>query len=180
MKLKSAWSSTRSGVKKVSKKSASLLRFFLKQIQLQILPELTKWKRAQEQAKVAIYKDRGFALLNTIPHLIPLGGALALIVLNTNTLVFGNLSTSAVAAFQFAAKLLELTVQASLGAMLLNVVRRQIVKNRDLPLGCLLAPLRAIDVSYLWSLEFWGSLTTNRWLWRRKLLLLPLVFLTVV
>jgi hypothetical protein len=180
MKIRHTWSSVRDAIKKGRGRAGSLTRFILKQFKLQILPQLSKWKQDTEPPKVARYKHRGVALLNVMPHLVPLGGVLSLVVLNTNTLFIGNVSTSAVAAFQFAAKVLELTIQASLATILLNIVRQQIVENRDLPLGGLLAPVRTIDVSYLWSLELWGAVTSNRWLWRRKLLLLPLIFVTTI
>lgn len=180
MPLRDAWTTTRNTLKKVPRTIGRLVKFCLKKVKLQILPQLLKWKQDKESAKVVLYKDRGYALLDILPHLVPLAGSLTLIAINTQTLFIGNLSTSAVTAFQFAAKLLELTIQASLTTILLQVIRWQAVNNCDLPLGTLLAPLRTIDVSYLWSLELWGAVTAKRWLGRRKLLILPLILSSVL
>ena len=180
MQLKTLVASAWDYVKTVPRKVGGLVRLSLRQVKLQIVPQLTKWKGDIEEPKVAIYKHRGLALLHIIPHVVPFGAVITLMVFNINTLYVGNLSTSAVAAFQFAAKLLELTIQASLAAILLEVIRRQIIKNQDLPLGGLLAPLRTTDVSYIWSLELWGSLTSMHWRTYRKLYLGTLIITTII
>ena len=180
MPPKHTWTTTQNTLKAVPRTVGRLLRFALRTVKLQIIPQLLKWKQDKEPAKVVLYKDRGYVLLDILPHLVPLAGALTLIIINIRTLFIGEVSTTAITAFQFAAKLLELTIQASLTAILLQVIRWQAVNNRDLPLGSLIAPLRTVDVSYLWSLELWGAVTAKCWLGRRKMLIVPLILLTVV
>jgi hypothetical protein len=115
-----------------------------------------------------------------LAHAVPFAGVMALLVLNINTFFIGNLSISAVTAFEFAAKLLELLMQASLADMLLYAIRWQIVRNQDLPLGGLVAPLRTTDISYLWSMEFWGSLTSKSWRSYHKACLGFLIFAIIL
>ena len=174
--LKSTWNNAR----KLPQSTKHVLRLGLRRVKLPILPQLTKWRGQTEEAKVVIYKNRGIALLDLLIHVVPFGGVVASLVLNINTFFVGNLSTSAVTAFQFAAKLLELLMQASLAAILLDAIRWQVVRNQDLPLGGLVAPLRTTDISYLWSLELWGSLTSKSWRGYRKAYLGLLIFTTII
>ncbi|OQV00450.1 hypothetical protein CLAIMM_05942 [Cladophialophora immunda] len=180
MPFKTALISTWSALRTVPSRAGHAVRLALRKAKLQILPQLTKWKGHREEPKVVMYKNRGIALLDILTNAVSLGGVLTLLVLNINTLFIGSLSTSAVAAFQFAAKLLELLMQASLAVVMLDAIRWQIVRNQDLPLGGLVAPLRTTDVSYLWSLEFWGSLTSKSWRGYRKAYLGFLIFATIV
>ncbi|KAK5266665.1 hypothetical protein LTR99_007276 [Exophiala xenobiotica] len=180
MVRKNLFSLTWSAVRKVPRTLGHVVRLALQKVKLQILPQLTKWKAQSEEPKVVIYKNHGIAVLSILAHAVPFAGVMALLVLNINTFFIGNLSTSAVTAFQFAAKLLELLMQASLADILLSAIRWQIVRNQDLPLGGLVAPLRTTDVSYLWSLELWGSLTSKSWRGHRKACLGFLIFATVL
>ncbi|OAG42542.1 hypothetical protein AYO21_03127 [Fonsecaea monophora] len=180
MQLKQVFTSAWSALRKIPHHVGHVGLLALRKAKLQILPQLTKWKGQKEEPKVVLYKHRGIAILGILTQAASLGGVLTLLILNVKTLFIGSLSTSAVTAFQFAAKLLELLMQASLAVVLLDVIRWQIVRNQDLPLGGLVAPLRIADVSYLWSLELWGSLTSKTWRGYRKAYLGLLIFGTVV
>lgn len=68
-------------------------------------------------------------------------------------------------ALQFAAKLHELTISASLTAVILYYIRHELMTDGGLPFGAIVAGLQFKDVSYLWSMEFWGAVRAN---WRRK------------
>ena len=165
--------------KKITRPFTSAIRSILRHVHLQLVPQLTKWKHDSEETKVALYRNHGIAFLHAVPHLVPLLAIVVLIVLNTNGYFIGNISTSAASAFQFAAKLLELMIQASLATILLSIVRRYVLGD-GLPLGALFAPSRTTDVSYLWSLEFWGSVTAKRRFGWRIVTLLILVPLFVM
>ena len=165
--------------KKFTRLFSFAIKSTLRHVQLQLVPQLTKWKSDSEEAKVAIYRSYSIAFLHAVPHLIPLLAIVVLIVLNTNGYFIGDISISAASAFQFAAKLLELMIQASLATILLSIVRRHVL-GAGLPLGALFAPSRTTDVSYLWSLEFWGSVTAKRRFGWRMVMLLILIPLFVV
>ena len=66
---------------------------------------------------------------------------------------------------QFAAKLHELTISASLTAVIFSYVRHELVRDSGLPFGAIVAGLQFKDISYLWSMEFWGAVRAS---WRRK------------
>jgi len=149
-------------------------RVFLRHLKLQVVPQLTKWNKDAEDSKVVLHKHHGFAILHAIPHLIPLTACVALIVLNFESYFVGDIATSAATAFQFAAKVLELTIQASLATILLSIIRREAIA-KVLPFGAIFAPLRSADVSYLWSLEYWGLATSMRTKRGRKATLAVLI-----
>jgi hypothetical protein len=87
--------------------------------------------------------------------------ALTFIILNGKGHFFGDVSTTTITAIQFAAKLLEILLQASLAAMLYGLIGHLALGDSALPLGTLFAPLNVTNLSYLWSLELWGSLTAK-------------------
>lgn len=133
----------------------------LRTLRLSIIRQISPSCLKSEQPKVAIFRDRRVAALHVFLHIIPLGAAISLILLNTVTLHVGNVSSLSLTALQFAAKSLEILMQASLTAILLALIRNRIVTNRDgVAFGGLLAPYRMTEISYLWSLEFWGAATS--------------------
>ena len=133
----------------------------LRSVNLELLSPLTGWKQLKERPKVAIYKNKNVAILHSLMHVVPFGIAVALITMNLHGMLVDPPAALTPAALQFFAKLLEVSMQASLAAMLLSVVRDGVIKgNRSLPLGVLVAPVNSTNISYLWSLEFWGSLTS--------------------
>lgn len=138
---------------------------------LHVSPHVTNWKNLKEAPKVALYGDRRYAILSGLIHVVPLTTAIALIVVNARRTYIGAMSTTTLTAIQFAAKLLETLAQASLAAVSLGLLRHQLLGPGAVPLGGLLGPYRIRDISYLWSLEFWGQLTTNQCSRCRKTLL---------
>ena len=133
------------------------LRNFLRQFRLQfivLLSDISKWNAKTEHPKVATYQDRIVALMHTLPHLIPLGGAIALLILHwTERLVSFDLAENTSTTLQFVAKLHELLMQASIVEVLLCLIRTESV-NRFVPLGVLSGAMQATQLSYLWSLDF--------------------------
>ncbi|KAK6069974.1 hypothetical protein SCUP234_10389 [Seiridium cupressi] len=129
---------------------------------------LGQWRHPREKPKVALYHDRGVALIQSIAHLVPLSVVVAFAVLNIKSWYWGDPSTTVLTALQFAAKIVEILMQTSLGIILMSIVRYQLFKESGLPLGSLLGPYSVTDVTYLWSLELWGSLLSKHArLWQR-------------
>lgn len=58
---------------------------------------------------------------------------------------------------QFAAKLHELTINASLTAVIFSFVRHQLAVAGGLPFGALFTGLQFQEISFLWSMELWGA-----------------------
>ncbi|XPS70284.1 hypothetical protein M3J09_002512 [Ascochyta lentis] len=146
----------------------SKIQDFLRHARLQLLGVLAgrafAWRSPIEQRKVALYQSRRMAALNSLFHLIPLGGALALLSLYWTKCWVGMASDSGTT-LQFVAKLHELFMQASLVDTLLYMVRVQAL-NGYVPLGALSGAAHGPQISYLWSLDFMSAITSpafNRW-----------------
>lgn len=61
------------------------------------------------------------------------------------------------AGLQFAAKLHELTINASLAAMVFSYIRHELALGGGLPFGALFASFSFRDISFIWSPEFLGA-----------------------
>lgn len=122
-----------------------------------------RWRNTSEIKKVAIYQSRRAALLHSLLHVLPLTGALTLVIINLRVVPIPyRLGQSAnIPMIQLTAKVLEVLIQASIAAIILGLVRRAALGSRQLPLGALVAPYKITDFSYLWSLEFLGLLTSR-------------------
>ncbi|KAJ9615924.1 hypothetical protein H2200_002001 [Cladophialophora chaetospira] len=131
-------------------------------LKIQLLWQTTKWSKSHESKKTAIYKSRVAALLHILLHLVPLSAGIALVVLNLKTTFIGSFPHDGFAGIQFASKLLEVLVQASITAAVLGWAGIRVQGAQEVPFGGLIAPLRITNVSSLWSLEFWGCFTSTK------------------
>lgn len=132
-----------------------------------------------ERTKIAIRKSRKIALLRSLVHIVPVGFALYEIILNWNTYYVGS-TTYNLAFYQFLAKVHELTIQASVAAVVFSFVRSKMALGEGVPFGALFSGLQVGQVSYLWSMEFWGSIRSDHLSARRKLELLAIVSLSAL
>lgn len=147
---------------------------------LQSLRQLFTWQHSKEERKVAVYQDRYIALLRSVIHLIPLGIVLSLISLNVKATVVQTYLVSLNPMLQFAAKLVEVLIQTSLADIYISLIRRYAARGKEgLPLGSFFGPIQTTHVSYLWSLDFWASLTANYQPWLQRITLF-LISLTVI
>ena len=71
------------------------------------------------------------------------------------------------ATLQFVAKLHELTILASLAAVMFTYVRRELTLGSGLPFGAVFAGFQVSNISFLWSVEFW-AIIYHEWGKRRK------------
>lgn len=127
-----------------------------------------------------MHYSRRIASLHAFVHLCPAVIAIILLMLNTRGHFVGDVSPSAITALQFAAKTLEVLIQASLSTILLSLIRHQALFTRRLPLGSLVAPVNATKISYLWSLELWGPLTFAQGWDLQKGLTLSFIIATII
>lgn len=81
--------------------------------------------------------------------------------------------------YQFAAKVHEITLQASLVSIVLSYIRFQLTFGDGLPFGAFLSGLQITQVSYLWSTELWSSVfvSSKSFRFRSKLALLGMVII---
>ena len=141
-------------------------------------------KQPYETRKIAIRQDRFIAALAGTIHLLPASIAIAIALLNSIGYYIGEelagpkgQDEEKLAGLQLAAKLHELTIQASITAMLLQYVRHELVLSDGLPFGALFAGQLFKDISFLWSPEFWG---TAKGFFANQKRRLRLIFLLVV
>ena len=116
-------------------------------------------------------------------HIVPITAAFVLVILNWRGYYIGGELAGAVGeddakfiGLQFAAKLHELTITASLTAVIFSYVRHELITDSGLPFGAIVAGLQFKDISYLWSMEFWGAVRAS---WRRKRDKLCLILLII-
>ena len=131
-------------------------------------------KDFHEPRKIVIRKSRTTSLMRMSIHLIPMSVALLEIILNIRGCYLGS-DFDRQSYLQFAAKAHELTVQASLGAMVFSFVRHQVSLGKGMPFGAFLSSLQFSQISYLWSTEFWSSLLAKNYRLAEKLLLFIIV-----
>ena len=134
----------------------------------------TVGKGYTEQTKVAIRRNRMTALLRALIHIIPVSVALWEIVLNWNTYFVGY-HVYSLAYYQFGAKLHEIAIQASLSAVIFSYVRYELMLGDGIPFGALFSGLQISQASYLWSMEFWGTVCARTISLKTKLRLLFVV-----
>lgn len=148
----------------------------------------------REQKKVAVSKRRTHAVIRSLVHILPLAGAVAITSINLTGLYVGPASDGMPGLqegpspwpwLQFAAKVHELLMVASLAAILASYVRFELALScTGLPFGAIFAPGRVAQPQYLWSIEFWGALTSRDFSgWRRLrlgLAVIPLLLLAAM
>lgn len=154
--------------------SSRLAKAFARSLRLQSLLQALPLNSSQEPQKVAVYKSRQMAFIQSIIHIVPLSVAIYLIVSNAIALIVPDYSASMGTGLQFAAKSLEILMQTSIATIFLGLLRRRLVSADTVPLGVLFAPPQTTNISFLWSLEFWGLLTAD-WLQKRKRLVLGII-----
>ncbi|KAL8771365.1 MAG: hypothetical protein Q9209_003271 [Squamulea sp. 1 TL-2023] len=165
----------------------SRLRSFLRPLGLGLFYETwqktVKTSQAYETRKVAIRDDRVYAALAGAIHVLPASIAITIALLNSFGYYIGEelagpegQDDEKLAGLQLAAKLHELTMQASIAAMLLQYIRHELALSNGLPFGSLFAGHMYKDVSFLWSSEFWGmangAFKTKKTKWKLIILLI--------
>lgn len=120
-----------------------------------------------EEPKVVISHDIIMAILRCWIHLAATAVVLVLVGLNTVGFFIGEeLSGYSGGTFQaldqlmlqICAKATELLVVASLGKVIMDLIRHELLySERGLPFGIMLARLQFSDIGYFWSASFWSS-----------------------
>ncbi|KAJ5161366.1 hypothetical protein N7492_006758 [Penicillium capsulatum] len=123
-----------------------------------------------EYPKVAMWRSRSVALSKLLIHVIPFSAVLFLVGINIYGYWLGTevpgiqgYNTAKLGALQFATKLHEITMLASLSIIIFTFVQRRIVAQQ-IAFGAMFAGLQYSNVSYLWSKELWGMIGSE---WRR-------------
>ena len=136
-------------------------------------------RRAHEGRKIAIRGDRKSAALAASIHLIPVATCICIVALNIRGYyIGGELSGPSgqdierLAGLQFAAKLHELSMNASIAAILFSYIRYEVTFGDGLPFGAMFAGLQFRDISFLWSMELVGAARAKSLKHRRTMIAL--------
>ena len=138
---------------------------------------LTCWFRSRffrskfqpiEPPKIAIRKDRAFALIGALIHVIPVAGAIALVSIHFYEYYIPREQTKSLIVYQLLAKIHEIAIQASVAAIVFAYIRHEVVLGQGIPFGSLFSGLQVSQPSYLWSMEFWGSVGSKHLNLRRR------------
>ncbi|KXJ86020.1 hypothetical protein Micbo1qcDRAFT_219865 [Microdochium bolleyi] len=142
----------------------------LRPLGLRILASLAA-RRTDEPPKVVAFNSLGVTLARSLIHLIPALVSVSLVVINARGRFIGTelqgargQNESKLAAIQIAAKVQVLTytkelfIMSSLGSIILHVLRNRLLYGHGLPLGLLGSDKAFTQISFFWSVEFWGGL----------------------
>ncbi|KFZ08558.1 hypothetical protein V502_09300 [Pseudogymnoascus sp. VKM F-4520 (FW-2644)] len=146
---------------------------------------LSSWRNGIEQPKVIVKAKRRTRYV----HVAPICVSIALLVLNGTGLFIGTHLSGPVAwedasklqAFQIVAKMHEVTILSSLGVVVFDVVRQQLLFGRKgIPLGMVGLGFTFSQGDYLVSPEFWAMFTATIGIGRRIILAVMVVTLCAV
>lgn len=168
----------------ISQRARRFFQYVIRPSRLQLVAQATRLRSRTETRKTALHSGHRVAALHTLLHLPPFMTCIVLVILNCKTLYIGVVPTAGLTALQFASKLLEILIQASITSITLAYVRQRLLGESAFPLGGLIAPFRVTDLSSLWSLELWGMFTSpGLQLWRKtaaSFLIVTVVILAAV
>jgi hypothetical protein len=132
----------------------------MRQLRLQFITSIlsrclgARWNSDTERRKIALHQSRPKAAIHSLFHIIPLAGAITLLVLQW-TSSWASATNNYSTALQFAAKSQELVMQASIVEVILCIVRVGLVDS-TVPFGALSGAIQPTQLSYLWSLDFFS------------------------
>lgn len=101
------------------------------------------WKKRPAEKTIAVHQNRRIAMIHCLVHVIPLSVAMTLIGLSlSNRRLSSTIGAELPTILQFAAKLHELTMIASLATTLLSIICYFILRQDGLPFGVAFANLQ--------------------------------------
>ncbi|KAF2118218.1 hypothetical protein BDV96DRAFT_597083 [Lophiotrema nucula] len=113
--------------------------------------------------------------LTLITHVVPIAVVIVLISLNAHGYYIGGELAGAsgyddlkFSGLQFAAKLHELLMQASLSLVVVSFIRHELVFGEGIPFGAVFGSLQFSNIAYLWSKEFAGTIKAPYRNWIKK------------
>jgi hypothetical protein len=113
---------------------------------------------AKEKSTLADREPWLILLLLYGNHVLPCCAVITIVSLNFTGIYVGN-NSEWLPILQFVAKLLEIITQISIVKIVSSYLQHEI-SNGTIPLGAVFAPLQVTTITYLWSPEFRGSLTS--------------------
>ncbi|QIX01993.1 hypothetical protein AMS68_007510 [Peltaster fructicola] len=164
--------SSQQQAKPESRSKRSYFRYFCTTFRLliiySILAKVGGWDIPEDE-KAAFYKSRRLAFVKSLIHWLPVSVAVTLVFLNIwQYYIGGELAgpegqdAQKLAALQFAAKLHELLMLASLSTIVFAYIRYQMAFGDGVTIGMVFAGQQFQSISNLWSIEFWSAVYNAR------------------
>lgn len=143
-------------------------------------------QRDREYPKVAIWKCRLVALPKVLLHIVPLCTSIFLVSINIigywlGTEISGiqGYNSAKLGGLQFAAKMHEITIMASLSTIVFTLVQMRLVSQK-VAFGSVFSGLQFQTLSYLWSKELWEVIVSEWGQPHGKLFVVALLLATVL
>ena len=139
---------------------------------------ITTRPKHTELRKPVVTKSFRTAALRCGVHVLPTMVSIVAISLNLRHVFLGRTlpgsldQTMSMALLQIAAKLQEMLIIASLAALVLEVLRYEMMYRGGIPLGLVGSSFQFASLSYFWSPDFWGSFSPKSGFQRRRKILL--------
>ncbi|KAH7011116.1 hypothetical protein EDB80DRAFT_762470 [Ilyonectria destructans] len=131
--------------------------------------------RKDERPKVLLQSSPWLALARCTVHLTPAFVSISLVAINLVGLFLGSelqgpqdQDDLKMGLLQIAAKVQELLVVASVGAVIFHILRSELVFGEGVPLGLLVSGWNFSQLQYLWSAEFLGGSRCNTTMTRKE------------
>ena len=145
-----------------------------------------KLKGSIEEPKIAVTSDRSTAIARSLLHITPIGVSLGVLQLSFRTVYWGDVGNSttqnaALSMLQFAAKIHEIFIIASLSEIVLHRIQYEL-NGEGIPFGLLASGYLVSSITYLWSWQFWAGLFNSdlRQTYRTRLTLFTLIILATL
>jgi len=144
----------------------------LRSVGLQLLGKIPCFRPNEdsktEKPKLVIQSSLATVLARLGVHFLPVMTSVTIIGLNLGNLYLGRTipgtvldNNITIAILQVLAKMQELLIIASLATIVFANIRDQILSGDGVPLGFLCSGFMFSQLSYFWSPEFWGGLTSR-------------------
>lgn len=118
-----------------------------------------------EETKALFTRDKSIRITQCLVHIAALLSTAALITLNLRQVWYSDVDDvghNSLQGLQFAAKVYELIVEASLAAVMVSLTRKALCSQKGLTLGGLVAAYQFGHASSISSPTFWASLPSTR------------------
>jgi len=131
--------------------------------------------KRREDPKAVIEKSRGLALSRCAIHILPICVSIVIISISTIHIYLGRTLPGSIASIavniallQGAAKMQELLIVGSTTAVVMHVLRHELVSGDGVPFGLLGGGFQFSGLGYFWAPEFWGAMLHTPLTFRKK------------
>ncbi|KAK1033101.1 hypothetical protein LTR33_016757, partial [Friedmanniomyces endolithicus] len=131
--------------------------------------------KKREDPKAVIEKSRGLALSRCAIHILPICVSIVIISISTINIYLGRTLRGSIASIavniallQGAAKMQELLIVGSTTAVVMHVLRHELVSGDGVPFGLLGGGFQFSGLGYFWAPEFWGAVLHATLTFRKK------------